>query len=163
MTNILKEMSMSQSTKKQCSRCKLYYPITNFRLKGTLKSGIIRRHSHCRICARVDHPIRTPEEDRIRTVGKYGLTVLQWNEMFAAQGGACALCRSTTANNKSGTFETDHDHSCCPGPRSCGKCVRGLLCHPCNIRLGWIDKNWNLLQRYRDLTQNALPSKEGRA
>lgn len=30
----------------------------------------------------------------------------------------------------------DHDHDCCPGSGSCGNCIRGVLCPPCNLMLG---------------------------
>ncbi|MGW8884645.1 endonuclease domain-containing protein [Streptomyces sp. NPDC055749] len=38
-------------------------------------------------------------------------------------------------------FHIDHDRACCPsrGP-SCGKCVRGYLCHLCNTQgLSWYE------------------------
>lgn len=31
----------------------------------------------------------------------------------------------------------DHDHDCCPG-RSCGECVRGVLCRTHNVWLGMV-------------------------
>jgi hypothetical protein len=35
-------------------------------------------------------------------------------------------------------LRVDHDHRCCPGAHSCGKCVKGLLCEGCNIASGWL-------------------------
>jgi ribosomal protein L24E len=54
---------------------------------------------------------------------RYGLTIEQFDEMLAEQGGVCAICGTDTPLGR-GTFHVDHDHQT-------GQ-VRGLLCHPCN-------------------------------
>lgn len=60
----------------------------------------------------------------------YSLTAEEYDAIYQAQGGKCAWCRRATGASK--RLAVDHDHACCIGPRSCGRCVRGLLCSTCN-------------------------------
>ena len=75
---------------------------------------------------------------------KYGLTSAQIKNILDAQYGSCAACMSeitldVTANvPHSRRASVDHDHACCPGETSCGKCIRGLLCGHCNRILGLV-------------------------
>jgi hypothetical protein len=40
----------------------------------------------------------------------------------------------------------DHDHECCPGAKACGRCVRGMLCRPCNVAVGMFKESPALLR-----------------
>lgn len=61
---------------------------------------------------------------------KYGLTIAQYDEMFANQGGKCKICGcdENVRDKRRKHFSVDHDHTT-------GK-VRALLCMKCNILLG---------------------------
>lgn len=70
----------------------------------------------------------TPEQSILR---RYRLT---WDQVYAlwkAQGESCAICKTVSKR-----WHVDHDHACCPGEVTCGKCIRGILCPPCNMALG---------------------------
>ena len=67
---------------------------------------------------------------------RYGLTIAAYDALAVSQGGRCAICRREEVD---GSLAVDHDHACCPGRRSCGQCVRGLLCRACNYALGLLD------------------------
>jgi hypothetical protein len=67
---------------------------------------------------------------------KYGITEAQYDALLKAQNGGCAICGAAQYRpGSSHRLAVDHDHSCCPGKRSCGECVRGLLCQGCNFAL----------------------------
>lgn len=74
-----------------------------------------------------------------------GLTSEAVQELLATQAGRCAICAVEL-----GTPNIDHDHSCCPGARSCGRCVRGLLCISCNHMLGKAHDNPEVLEAAAD-------------
>jgi hypothetical protein len=82
---------------------------------------------------------------RSRLKVQYGLTEEAYAELLAAQGSACAICGAPSEKR----LAIDHDHSCCPEPKtSCGECIRGLLCGPCNLRLGWFEGNRSRIEAY---------------
>jgi hypothetical protein len=67
---------------------------------------------------------------------RYKITPEEYDRMLESQGNGCALCGRLEEDVK---LSVDHDHSCCPGRNSCGKCVRGLLCMRCNAMLGVLE------------------------
>lgn len=95
---------------------------------------------------------RPPEQIRRHRLWTfYRLTPEAFDAMLAQQGGRCyvSACGATEPGGP-GTWQVDHDHSCCPGIRSCGDCVRGLLCHYCNITLGYARDNSRILRDLAD-------------
>lgn len=72
----------------------------------------------------------------VKLAYRYGITQAEYNEQLEIQGGVCSICQKSP--EEVGKLAQDHDHSCCPGQRSCGKCLRELLCSRCNTSLGSI-------------------------
>jgi hypothetical protein len=62
----------------------------------------------------------------------YKLAPDVYAKMLSEQDNRCAVCKEIFIKPP----KVDHDHTCCSGKRSCGKCVRGLLCLGCNAALG---------------------------
>lgn len=87
-------------------------------------------------------------ERKARLKAKYNLTVEQYNQMLEDQNYACAICNTQPEPGKN--LSVDHDHSCCPGEKSCGRCVRKLLCFTCNSGLGMFKERVDLLEKGLD-------------
>lgn len=68
----------------------------------------------------------------------YKMTPTEYAIRSEAQDHKCLICGRTAeeADPYRKDLCVDHDHSCCPGPESCGNCIRGLICSTCNSALG---------------------------
>ncbi|QGZ16647.1 endonuclease VII [Mycobacterium phage Gabriela] len=72
---------------------------------------------------------------------KYNLSLDEILTRLASQNFQCCICSSPIDE----TCNVDHDHGCCKSStKTCGECVRGLLCGDCNRALGL----------FRDSTEN---------
>lgn len=72
----------------------------------------------------------------IYSIARHGITPEEFTAMLAAQGGGCGICGTTDPGRRS-RFSIDHDHEHHPGGYGCPICIRGgVLCQPCNVRLG---------------------------
>lgn len=83
---------------------------------------------------------------------RLGITEDAFNAMLEAQGNACAICRESFEGRR---VCADHDHNCCPmqvdqTAKTCGKCIRGLLCVKCNTALGYMEKRHDKADAYLD-------------
>jgi len=76
---------------------------------------------------------------------KYGMDASQYARLLEKQNHACAICEEPFGTSRP---HVDHDHSCCPNrAKSCGACVRGLLCTNCNNGLGRFKDNADTLRK----------------
>ncbi len=122
---------------KRCSTCGQDKPENDWTPAIWKGSG-----GRCRLCRKeyaAGRPARQRDKDRMSAyyqthrMGRYGISQEEYDRMLAEQGNHCAICPTPFTDQ---TPHIDHDHSCCPGNGSCGKCIRGLLCANCNKALG---------------------------
>lgn len=77
---------------------------------------------------------------------KYGMTADEFDARAEQQNSVCAIC-GNPQHDRYGVLCVDHDHACCPGQETCGKCVRDLLCNSCNAALGHVNDDIETLRR----------------
>lgn len=75
---------------------------------------------------------------RCRLGRDFGITLEQYNEMLAAQGGVCAICKNPETHQRKGVWSLSVDHC-----HDTGR-VRGLLCNNCNRGVGLLRDNADL-------------------
>ncbi len=119
--------------------------------EGAAKTG--RLPLRCRPCDVEAQRARYAANPRAYNLRyQHRMTEAQYDEMLARQGGRCAICCRSAER-----LQVDHDHACCDSDKSCGECVRGLLCHMCNKALGLFgDSAEALLAAFAYVTATAV-------
>lgn len=130
-------LSPSNSTKGLCSNC--------------IKRGGVapqkRNNGKCNKCetALIKHRCPTCDINRKKNenlIRRYGISLEQFNSILTSQDNVCKIC-----SRSSKRFVVDHDHGCCETRKTCGNCIRGIICENCNRALGLIEDSKIILNK----------------
>ncbi len=121
---------------KTCSKCKQSKSPDEFYNTKRTYDG---KQAYCKECQGIINKGWVgSNEDRVHTHQmkyRYGISPVQYADMLEQQNGVCAVCGKTNKDGK--RLAVDHDHETLE--------VRGLLCHRCNVALGMVDDDVNIL------------------
>ena len=149
-------LDLSSGTK-TCPGCKTNKPLTEFQKSSTTVHGY---QTYCKSCNYARHSkwrennlghaagnarkwrAENPERSKDHTLkANYGVPIGTYKQLFKVQNGCCAICGTTNPKGR-GRFHLDHCHET--------GIVRGLLCHHCNIAIGGLQHNEEILLRAID-------------
>ena len=129
--------------RKMCGHCCEWLSVDRFTPSANSGDGL---QSWCSRCA-ADYMLQR----------RYGIRRDDIDAMLVRQGG-CAICGATSvdAGGYRNGWHVDHDHSCCPGDVSCGRCLRGVLCARCNKMIGLAGDDADLMRSAIDYLSSAF-------
>lgn len=135
-------------TVKLCIKCgeekELEYFCKSKNYKDGRRGTCKRCHTNYMLNYYKNNPDKNREKIKLNTKPKaawkrHRITEEQYNKLYSLYDGKCHSCKKNEA------ICIDHDHLCCQSNRSCGKCVRGILCHHCNTALGLLKDDVNVI------------------
>jgi hypothetical protein len=144
---------------KICSKCKIEKEELYFHKDSNRKDKLT---TQCKLCVKIDNKKWYEEnKDRVKKIRLeyekdnkskitdrrlkrvYNINLDIFEKILKSQDNKCAICKNTFTEYN--IPRIDHDHSCCYGKNSCGKCIRGLLCFKCNVGIGALNDCYKLL------------------
>lgn len=120
------------SGEQHCSKCRQILPVSFFYRSIKRKNG---RHPRCKQCC------KSPMDPHYRRRTTFGIEPVDYIKLLKKQKNVCAICSRPewrTMRGKVRSLSIDHDHKT-------GK-VRGLLCTDCNLGIGRLKDDPNLLR-----------------
>jgi len=129
---------------KKCSRCKLSKDEVLFRVKFNnlnKKGNTDRLNPQCYQCeleVREESKLKNPTYAfERRLLRRFGITLIQYNEMLKEQNNLCAICKKTFEER--GKPCVDHCHTF--------GTIRGIICDNCNIGIAKFADNIEFLKQ----------------
>lgn len=136
---------------KECKDCGEILPVAEF-YHGRKANGKKYPTAYCKACCTVkrkDYSYQPASKSALRKRNlkrDFGITVEQYEALFQAQSGVCAICgKPETRPNPDGTIRrlaVDHCHVT--------NKVRGLCCSHCNCGLGHFFDNAQMMRKAAD-------------
>lgn len=132
--------------KKICTTCNQNKPVKLFNKDNRLSAGYTAQCKSCRnkqtrkyYWSEQGEEARKKNKENTRNwryLRDYGITTEDYNKLYQAQKGKCAICggKQTSGEN----LDVDHNHKT-------GE-VRGLLCHSCNKGIGLLKDSPRILK-----------------
>lgn len=96
---------------------------------------------------------RNPDKVRALDIKRYRITPDEYDALLASQAGVCAVCGGLPGGRRK-NLDVDHDHDT-------GQ-VRGLLCNRCNLVLGKVQDDSELLNLLAEYVRSAARLSEAR-
>jgi len=122
---------------KKCTKCSMVKGLASFCINNKYRDLL---ETQCRQCRNERNKQYKPQSETARRSylwTTYRTTLERYNEMLEEQNGMCKFPNCGETNSYGKPLFVDHNHNCCPGAKSCGKCVRWLLCGWHNSMLGF--------------------------
>lgn len=138
---------------RECTKCGQYKPWSQFWGSATGHGHANHRMSRCILCIDKESARAVMHAYKLR---RHHITEEQIAYLITLDGDVCALCGGSQ-QIEGADLDIDHDHKCCPGAFSCGKCIRGRLCRACNRLAGRVEAaNFTLAQLAEYLVRRPL-------
>lgn len=123
---------------KRCFACKEEKPLTEF-----YRSNVNYYQKECKACNRerkyrwhkTEEGKRSSANTKLKS--RFGITLEQYEEMYLAQNGKC-LCCGASESTFGHRLAVDHCHTT-------GR-IRGLLCKDCNVALGYLKEDKQIVE-----------------
>lgn len=149
MTCVCGETDESKFYKNRGRLCKLCISIKNKEKYTDPQFKIRRRQIVAKWASRPENAQKlSARQFKAATLRTYNLTVEAYATILNQQGSACKICGVKEK------IHIDHDHACCKFEKSCGKCIRGLICKNCNYLLANARDNVEILKKAVEYLEN---------